>query len=281
MKNVPSTKQLLSFAMAAKEKNFSKAADILCLTQSAVSKNIIDLEDKLGQKLFIRNQRDVSLTRVGVQYFSKINHALGVINEATTEIRGDRKQAKITINISPSISNIFINYLQGMYELYPHVQITIENKEDYQNADIQIASFQKEPKNAYLIASENMLLIASKDYKISHLDDIKNNKFLFHSSRPRTFEKMLKQNNIDPKMVQNKVSFEHFYMIINAAKQGLGIGLVPDFLVKEDIEKSLLVNCHDVSFKSGFGYYLKYRTDSEIVKSFASHLNNKIVPFNP
>ena len=278
MKNVPSTKQLLSFVMAAREKNFSKAADILCLTQSAVSKNIIELEDKLGQKLFIRNQRDVSLTKVGAKYFSKIEHALDVINEATGEIKGDRKQEKIVINISPSISNIFINYLKTMYEEYPQVQITIENKEDCQNADIWIAAFQKEPSNSYLIAEENMLLIASKDYKTNSLDDIENNKFLFHSSRPGTFERMLKKNQIDANLVKNKVSFEHFYMIINAAKQGLGIGLVPDFLVKEDIEKSLLVNCHNVSFKSGFGYYLKYRDDKEVVKSFAFHLKNKILP---
>ena len=64
-KSIPSTRALAIFDAAARQQNFRRAADELALTESAVSRQIANLEASLGVKLFERAKKRVTLTRAG------------------------------------------------------------------------------------------------------------------------------------------------------------------------------------------------------------------------
>ena len=69
---LPSTASLQCFVTAVEMENVTKAAEHLCLTQSAVSRQIKQLEDSLGQALFDRVRQRVYLTPVGQRYYQQV-----------------------------------------------------------------------------------------------------------------------------------------------------------------------------------------------------------------
>jgi len=70
-------------------------------------------------------------------------------------------------------------------------------------------------------------------------------------------DNFLQQQEIAKMNFDQNIKFEHFFMIIKAAKQGMGVGLVPEFLAKEEIARGELVNMGNIIFESGFDYYTK------------------------
>ena len=80
---LPSTSMLLAFDMAARTGSFTSAARELNLTQGAVSKQIIALEELLGVELFERAHHTVTLTDAGRTYAKEIRAALDQILSAT------------------------------------------------------------------------------------------------------------------------------------------------------------------------------------------------------
>ncbi|MEB2523478.1 LysR family transcriptional regulator, partial [Burkholderia multivorans] len=81
----PSMSLLLVFEAAARHESYTRAADELSLSQSAISRQIQTLEDQLGVPLFRREGRSVKLTDVGRRYFAEVGGALGRIRGATLQ----------------------------------------------------------------------------------------------------------------------------------------------------------------------------------------------------
>ena len=66
---MPSLRAIKSFVAAAKYQSFTRAAEALCVTQAAISRQIRELEDHLGTELFIRTGRSVKLRADGVVFY--------------------------------------------------------------------------------------------------------------------------------------------------------------------------------------------------------------------
>lgn len=80
---------LVVFEAAARLHSFTVAAQEMCITQAAVSRQIRQLEAFLGSSLFVRNPRGVALTAAGEELFNVVNHGLERIAQTCTEIRSD------------------------------------------------------------------------------------------------------------------------------------------------------------------------------------------------
>lgn len=95
-RRLPPLTALVVFEAAARLHSFTLAAQEMCITQAAVSRQIRLLEEHLRNPLFIRNHRNVALTNAGQRLFSAVDESLERIAQASTEIRGDASDA-ITI----------------------------------------------------------------------------------------------------------------------------------------------------------------------------------------
>lgn len=91
---MPSFKAMRSFVAAAKHRNFSRAAQTLCVTQAAISRQIRDLELYLGTELFIRTGRELELTEQGVALFDAAQLSLLNIFQATERIRREQHDSR-------------------------------------------------------------------------------------------------------------------------------------------------------------------------------------------
>ena len=85
-KSIPSIQGLICFESAAKHLSYTYAAQELCITQSAVSRQIQQLEDFLGVELFIRTRHGVELTIAGQQYFKSIKPYLLGLEKCTADV---------------------------------------------------------------------------------------------------------------------------------------------------------------------------------------------------
>ncbi len=85
-KKIPSTAALLAFESAARHESFTRAAEELALTQSAICRQIGALEDFLGVPLFRRTRRGVQLTEAGLSYSRQIAPRLDAIEHDTLAV---------------------------------------------------------------------------------------------------------------------------------------------------------------------------------------------------
>lgn len=118
------------FCIVAKYNSMTKAADVLNVSQPAVSKSIKTLEDLMGSALFYRVNRNLSLTKEGELLYSRINTAIEAIFSAEDEFESfkELKTGEIKIGISSTLTKcILMDTLKSFKLKYPEVKISIIN----------------------------------------------------------------------------------------------------------------------------------------------------------
>ena len=124
------TDQLKSFIQVAENLNFARAAEILKITQSAVSRQIHSLEDELGTKLLHRTTRTVTLTPAGISFLEDAKNIMGRLKVAEQKIQrhqstniqvltiGCQNEANLDL-----LCKVLISCKQQIPELYPFLKV--------------------------------------------------------------------------------------------------------------------------------------------------------------
>lgn len=118
------------FNVVSRNKSFSKAAQELYMTQSAVSQAIMKLENELEIQLFYRTSKGIVLTNEGKLLKEHINSALGMINVAEEKILEFKtlKTGQLRIGVGDTISRYFLlPYLEEFHARYPGIKLNILN----------------------------------------------------------------------------------------------------------------------------------------------------------
>ncbi|MCO8161237.1 LysR substrate-binding domain-containing protein [Pseudomonas sp. 21LCFQ010] len=106
---MPSFKAMRSFVAAARYRSFTRAADALCVTQAAISRQIRDLELHLGTDLFVRSGRDLRLTPAGTLLFDSAQLSLLNIFHTTERIRRQTSDKDtLTLCCTHAFSSMFL-----------------------------------------------------------------------------------------------------------------------------------------------------------------------------
>lgn len=118
------------FNVVSRNDSFSKAAQELYMTQSAVSQAILKLEKELDIQLFYRTSKGVVLTNEGKLLNEHVNSALGIIHVAEDRILEFKtlKTGQLRIGVGDTISRYFLlPYLEAFHITYPGVKLNILN----------------------------------------------------------------------------------------------------------------------------------------------------------
>ncbi|RKZ13773.1 LysR family transcriptional regulator, partial [bacterium] len=126
---LPSTSMLLAFDMAARTGSFTRAAHELKLTQGAVSKQVIALEELLGIELFERAHQAVVLTDAGRSYAKEIRSALDQILSASMRLIAHPSGGTLKLAVLPSFGTRWLMpRLPGFLEAHPGITIHFVTK---------------------------------------------------------------------------------------------------------------------------------------------------------
>jgi LysR family glycine cleavage system transcriptional activator len=107
---MPSLKAVKSFVAAAKYQSFTRAAEALCVTQAAISRQIRELEAYLGVELFRRVGRAVELTEAGATFFDAAQLSFVNISQAAKRIRAHKVgKSELTLCCSPAFAALWLS----------------------------------------------------------------------------------------------------------------------------------------------------------------------------
>lgn len=246
--------------------SFTRAGTELGLTQSAVSRRIQTLETLLGVVLFSRRGRSLKITEDGLRLGEAASEALTLI-EKTRQALGGPISGAIRIGVMNSLGALWLAPKLGKFvESNPDVSITVTT------IDSDFSASHKDPVTwdpsaldivltwgfggwRALVArpfyQEEMVPVCSPSFHDKYLmeqpEDIFRATRLIHTTRAGAWGAYATALGISlPPLfieVQGSLSFEHFFMIREAAIAGAGIGLFPKLLVEEDLRLRRLVAC--------------------------------------
>ncbi|MEJ6122185.1 LysR substrate-binding domain-containing protein [Vibrio sp. 2-Bac 85] len=288
--NLPSIKALRTFVAVANNLSFSKAAKELFVTQGAVSKQISVLEQQLQQPLFSRHLNGIKLSSAGESYLPKIIEALEIIQYATTSLSTkDHAQEVLTLNVTPSFASLWlVPRIEAFHHLNNKIQVSIKTGDgliNQTNGDsdlsIRCLPISQHYENATLLRRERLVLVASAKLMMNNpitcIEDIKKQTLIPHITRPHLWEQFKKYKGLVYNSQYSATGFEHFYMSLEAAKDGLGLALLPDFMVEGSLQSGDLVNPLNLSMQTSYGYYVfipSYRLSSRKIYEFSRWLNH-------
>jgi LysR family transcriptional regulator, glycine cleavage system transcriptional activator len=270
----PSMSLLLAFEAAAKHESFTRAAEELCISQSAVSRQVQGLEQLLEVELFRREGRKIVLTDAGAVYQRELAGALGRIRNATLQVASfKRSVSSIRISVLPTLGTKWIMpRLAEFQAVHPEILINVSSRIgefdlDLAGVDAAISSSSDgcwPGCDSYLLFPEELVLVASPALSISEgaasLFDLFAFPILNVASRPSAWREWIHTYNRETSGLlpdaQRGQTFELTSHLIQAVIAGMGIALVPKFLIIDELASGALRQAHPRAIFSGMDYYL-------------------------
>jgi LysR family glycine cleavage system transcriptional activator len=281
---LPSMNLLTAFEAAARHQSFTNASRELSLTQSAVSRQIRLLEEILGADLFVRERQVVRLTTAGEAYAREVRQALQQISGATLGFRANPHGRTLNLDVLPTFAvRWLIPRLPEFTSAYPELQVNLFSRStpfDFatSNADAAIHfgttdwhGVMYEP-----LMGEVVLPVCSPDFArrhtISRPEDLVDLPLLHLVSRPDAWERWFETMRVSIPDLRGML-LDQFSAVGQAAVAGLGVALLPTFLVESELAEGHLVHPLDLSVVSNERYYLVWppsRTDYPPLRQFQS-----------
>lgn len=241
---------LRAFEATARLKSFSAAAAELSVTHGAVSRHVRSLEDTLGIQLLHRSAHSTTPTQDGARLAGGLSSAFKLIQSSIDQLR----PGPLTLSCSESIMMYWlIPRIASFQQANPLVELRYNMSHgpvDFVRDDIGIAirlSSIEPPRDAVVtrVIDEWVGPVCSAEYlqasQIQSHSDLARARLLVSRTRPAAWAQWLEAaEQVGPDLAVAD-TFEHFYLLIQAAKCGLGVANVPRMLVHDDLEAGTLV----------------------------------------
>jgi LysR family transcriptional regulator, glycine cleavage system transcriptional activator len=290
---MPPLKALLAFEAASRHGSFSRAAEELGVTPSAISHHIQKLEDFLGVQVFSRHAGRAALTNAGRVYASEIESAFGTIVGATRLVAPQSQRDHLFIASGPSFAAKWLQPRIGEFiEQHPDIGIrltTISDLRDLETLRFDLAIAYGCPpvtngRQIEPLLSERLRPLCSprliKQIKLREPGDL-SRATLIHSSNALTWNDYLRKVTDSNIRARHELWFDRSTMAIDAAVEGLGVVLESEILAAEELEKGTLVAPFDApEFEvETVSYYLVRSSEAKsrgYVVAFEAWLRTKI-----
>ena len=247
------------FYVVAKSGSISAAANVLFISQPAITFQIKKLEDQLGISLFTRTKHGVILTDEGKVLFDYVKYGIESITNGENALSNLKNLDSGVIRIGASTTvfrHIVMPYLEKFHELYPKIDIQIVNNltnnllKELRNGNLDILFLNmpmnenKDLKITPLTDVQDIFVGNKKYYDLTngklHLNDLNSFPLIFQKlpSNTRTYlNNYLKNNKVDLKPQLEVVSYN---LIMDLVKAGFGIGYATKEFIKTELENNSL-----------------------------------------
>ncbi|MFT3989007.1 LysR substrate-binding domain-containing protein [Aestuariivirga sp.] len=267
------------FESAARLLSFTAAAGELALTPSAVSHQIAGMEEALGTRLFQRTPQGLLLTHDGETLKPYITAAFNSIEQGKSLVMADgtrpqtlRLQVYITIAVRWLVSR-----LADFRDAFPHIEVRLDTTImdwdfDPNHADlgfIYTISPKRDGVEYAAILRAGLVLVCSKALASAPLSRSALSKCtkIEVPGAPLDWEIWQQHNRCAGITFANTLQFDSLVLAVEAARQGLGVLVVPDFIVRDDITAGLLVTPFGRTVPQLGQWYLAYSNARKFDKS--------------
>ncbi len=269
-RRLPSTTALVAFEAAARHQSFTLAAEELVLTQSAVCRQIAGLEATLGVKLFRRTRRGVTLTPAGVDYGRRVAARLDALEADALDVAaGDGgERGVIELAVVPTFATRWLlPRLPDLARVAPHLQLNLHVRTraflfDGSGLDAAIhagdgrwAGCRSVPLMGERLVPVCSPALVPRGRRLSAAV-LGRLPLLQQTTRPDAWRRWFAHAGVEVDGDLRGPRYELFSMSIEAAVHGLGVALVPDIFVADELAGGRLVQPVDTAFDSDRRYHL-------------------------
>ena len=287
-RKIPSTVALVAFESAARHQSFTKAADELALTQSAVCRQIAGLEEFLGIELFRRSRRGVKLTEAGLAYSRKVAAQLDAVERDTLAAMGQQGAQGLELAVVPTFATQWlVPRLKEFQRLHPEVTVHLTNRtrpflfaDTSFDAAIYFGDGEWSGTEAHYLMPEEPLPVCSPELLAGRMAlgaaELAELPLLQQSTRPYAWRQWFAAQGLSVPHDLGGPRYELFSMLAQAAAHGMGVALIPPFLIQRELADGRLVPAHPAALHSSDrAYYLmipERKAESAALRAFRDWL---------
>jgi len=299
-RKIPSLQALACLDAAARHESYTRAAQELAMTQSAVSRQIVALEEFLGIALFRRTRHGVALTERGAEYAAQVTPRLQALEQDTLDVMSTQGSGgSIHLAAVPTFATRWlIPRLPALAELHPEITVHIETRtrpfmfaDTSFDAALYAASADQignwAGTRSMRLLEEDMVPVCSPGFlgtmTALSAEAIAQLPLLQQSTRPAAWRQWFEALGVAAPAALAGPRFELFSMTASAAAQGLGLALAPRLLVEAELLRGELVVACDRVVQSERAYYLvtPERADERpVMTSFVAWVREAAVQTN-
>ncbi len=273
---IPPLNPLHVFEVAARLGSFTKAAEELNVTQSAVSRQIGTLEDYLKVRLFRRDRAGVSLTKAGRSYFVEIEPAFAAIASSTLRMRSNGGASQLHVYVYPTFAVKWLGRrLERFHARYPGIDVRVTtglDPVDFTGKNIDLAirllkNAEAEPENLKLfpdliqpVCSPGLL--HERENSPSTVEDLRKFRLLFSRYRRDDWHDWLVSMG-ESEISSRGIEFPSSLLTYQAAAEGLGIAMGQLNLLQADLRDGKLVTLFDRPLERALSYFVVWPRNAE------------------
>lgn len=272
-RRLPPLKQLLAFEAVARHESFSLAADELCLTNGAVSRQVKTLEEKLGVALFSRLKHGIELTTAGQCLLPAVHAAFDGLEVTTGDLLAERRPGSLLVGCPPSLAVRFlIPQLPLFRALCPNIEVhlkTLFHSNDLRSEKVDVAVVL-----GGLVGTEGLFcekILEEFHGPVCHPrllegrrresgDWLPASTLLHSETRLESWADWNRTLGISGLDISSGLRFTHTFLMLEAAAMGLGVGVGSQCLVANDLASGRLTAPFGF-IASGRVYYVCCRKD--------------------
>ncbi|MGC5702871.1 LysR family transcriptional regulator [Pseudomonas sp. NFXW11] len=261
-KHLPPLLALRAFEAVARHLSFIKAAQELCVSQSAISHQVQKLEQHLGQRLFVRRTRAIDLTASGARYYQEIRPALEQIAQATQALLAPTSGSVLRVGLLASFATLWLApRLADFRRRYPQIELQLHpdiNLADVAGAEVDLAIRYGKghwPQvQAQRFLGERLSPVCSPDFKARAL--AQGPLLMSHAQQPFEWNDWGKHQAIDLGTYPS-LMLHDYNIVVEAAVAGQGIAMGRGRLIQRHLAQGSLVDAFDLPPLCGdIGYWL-------------------------
>ena len=274
LRKLPSLDFLRGFEAAGRLASFTRAADELFVTQSALSRQVKALEDALGVALFERRHRALALTPAGAAFHRDVTQTLRALAAAAEQVTGRVREPGLTITTTVSFASLWlIPKLPAFRARHPEVEVYVSADDrtvDLDRGEVDVAIRylgDTVPADAIRLVGERMLPVVSPKVAndprtpLRRPADLRHH-VLLHLDDPEgrvpwlNWQAWLASNGEPQLKPAGSLRFSLYDQVVQATLQGQGVALGRLPMVSELVDGGQLVAPFPKRFDSQRGYYV-------------------------
>ncbi|SMO57125.1 LysR substrate-binding domain-containing protein [Ruegeria faecimaris] len=286
---LPSIPSLLALEAVDRLGSASAAAEELSLTQSAISRQLKSMEEQLGIELIQRTQMRLQLTPAAKEYVQVARKSLHQLAQASLKLRANPTGGSLNLSILPAFGMHWLApRLQDFARRHPEVTVNLNTRlrpfdfeTEHFDAAIHFGRRDWHGVNYLPIMRENVVPVCAPEIlpkNPEQIDWLMNAPLLHLETRPDAWEQWFAAQGLVASGLGGML-FDQFSTMGQATIHGLGVALLPSYLVEDDLKTGRLVPAWKgpgVSLGDFFLVWPQSRVASEPLKSFCSWLQGQV-----
>lgn len=275
MSEYPDIRQMRAFLSVAETNSFTKAAQLMNLTQSAISHSVKSLEEQLGVCLIERSGKRLSITQDGTMYLARCRKVIRELDLAQQELTSLKQwsQGRVRIGATHSMMKYVLpNVLREFRECYPRCEVVVSTGDSssliamLDNAEIDYAFGMRSKHPSWCeyeqLFTDQMGFVMSSAHPWVMLDEVpadrlQEDNFLVYGRSSETYRLIKEQVEKLGVKINFSMNLDDMEAIKEMSKIGLGVGIVAPWVANRELESGELsfVNCSAINVNRDWGVY--------------------------